>query len=334
MSILDSDRIKLLSLQKIISPELKRFDAMYDDMMQGVTPLMNEVCEHIKKGKSKRFRPTLLLLSAKHDGPLPEETILAASCVEMIHTATLMHDDFIDEADTRRGLPSVNVAWSPAIALVMGDYLYSMALDVLARREMHDPLRRLAHTTVMMSQAEMMQLETKHDLELSEDAYLDIIYRKTGSLIESACAIGAGFNPGVAHLRERFGEFGHSIGMVFQITDDIFDYQGDARRIGKPTGQDWEEGRITLPLIAALRNAGDKERHKMTDEIKALADEDRKAFWPQLKAFVVDNGGLEYAQQLARKFGDQGKATIADVAVGAQKDLLAVSVEYVLKRLN
>ena len=334
MSLIDSDRVKLWTLQKIIGSELECFDVLYDEMMRGDTPLMRDVCAHIKKGKNKRFRPTLLLLSAKHDGDLEDDAILAAVCVEMIHTATLMHDDFIDEAETRRGLPSVNHKWNPATALVMGDYLYSTALNHLAARKMHDPLGSLALTTVRMSQAEMMQIETKNDLEIEEDTYLDIIYRKTASLIESTCRIGAGFNPRVAEQQDAFGEFGRRIGLVFQITDDIFDYLGDERRIGKPTGQDWEEGRITLPLIAALRNADTPDRSRMKARIEALDSADRQAFWPDLKTFVERNGGLDYAMDLARNIGDRGKAAIDGVATGAQKDLLAVAVEYVLKRLN
>ncbi|MBC8426554.1 polyprenyl synthetase family protein [bacterium] len=334
MSLLDQERVKLWALQKIIGPELKRFDDVYDELVRGDTPLVNEICTHVKQGKSKRFRPTLLLLSAKHDGKIDASAITAAACVEMIHTATLLHDDFIDEALTRRGLPSVNHHWGPSTALIMGDYLYSKALQCLVEAELHDALGLLANTTVLMSQAEMMQIETKYDMSIDMDTYLRIIYRKTASLIESACRIGAGFNPQVSASAAAFGEFGSKIGFVFQITDDVFDYLGDERRLGKPTGQDWEEGRITLPLIAALDNAPDDLGAALLDGVNDLAPEDRQDYWPEIKAFVLEHGGVEASRDLARTYGDEAKQALAPVARGAQKDLLAVSVEYVLKRLN
>ena len=334
MSLLDQERVRLWALQKIIGPELKRFDDIYEELVKGDTPLINEICTHVKQGKSKRFRPTLLLLSAKHEGKIDEEAITAAVCVEMIHTATLLHDDFIDEALTRRGLPSVNHHWGPSTALIMGDYLYSKALSCLVEAELNDALRLLAHTTVLMSQAEMMQIETKYDLATNMDTYLQIIYRKTASLIESACRIGAGFNPAAHEMAPAFGEFGSKIGFVFQITDDVFDYLGDERRLGKPTGQDWEEGRITLPLIAALENAPAEQREALLAGARGLAPEERKGYWPEIKSFVMSHGGVEAARVMARGYGDEAKQALAPVARGVQKDLLAVSVEYVLKRLN
>ncbi|MBK9303022.1 MAG: polyprenyl synthetase family protein [bacterium] len=334
MSLLDQERVRLWALQKIIGDELSRFDAVYDGLVRGETPLIEAVCDHVKQGRSKRFRPTLLLLTAKHDAPTPQEAVLCAACVEMIHTATLLHDDFIDEAPTRRGLPSVNQAWGPATALVMGDYLYSKALDCLSRAGLHEALRLLAATTLKMSQAEMMQIETRHDLALTEERYLDIILRKTASLIESACAIGAGFNPAAERHVAAYGEFGRMIGFVFQITDDIFDFLGDERRLGKPTGQDWEEGRITLPLIAALRDAPAERRERLLGRVGGLRGPARAEAWPEVKDFVVEHGGTEYARGMAKEYGDRAKAAITAVATGVQKDLLVVSVDYVLRRLN
>jgi octaprenyl-diphosphate synthase len=334
MSLLDLDRIKLWALQKIIGGELERFDTVYEEMMSGEYELIESVCAHVRNGKSKRFRPTLLLLSAKENGPSSDEAVIAAACVEMIHTATLLHDDIIDEALTRRGLPAVNEAWDTATALVMGDYLYSKALVVLSQHQQFEALKLLSGTTLKMSQAEMMQIQTRHDMAISEETYLDIIYRKTASLIESACIIGAGFHKDNAERTDIFGDFGRKIGFVFQITDDIFDYLGDERRLGKPTGQDWEEGRITLPLIAALRQAPQEKSSDLLGRIQAIAPDERAGLWPEVKGFVLEHGGVDYARDLARRYGDEGKAALAPVAAGAQKDLLAVAVEYVLRRLN
>jgi len=334
MSILDSDRVKLWNLQRIIDPELRRFDRTYARLLEGETPLIDTICRHILQGRSKRFRPTLLLLAAKQDGPVPDRAITAAVCIEMIHTATLLHDDFIDEAVTRRGLPSINQAWGPSTALVMGDYLYSKALDTLSHAGLFDAVTLLASTTLQMSQAEMMQLETKGALALDEQTYLTIIARKTASLIESACRIGASLNPRLAGREDAFALFGQRTGMVFQITDDIFDYLGDERRLGKPTGQDWEEGRITLPLIAALRQAAPGERERFLARVGDLDPQRWHAAWPLVKEFVRVHQGVEYARGVARRYGREAKDAIADLVEGPQQDLLAVSVEYVLKRLN
>ncbi len=334
MSLIDNERLKLLSLRKTIAPELERLEGVFDAFLEGETPLLRDICAHIRRGKGKLFRPTLLLLAAKHDGGTVAEAVTAAACVELVHTATLVHDDFIDASATRRGQPSVNGRWGDAAALIMGDYLYAKALDALSAAGLHDAVNRLARTTVLMSQAEMLQLETRYDLGIDEATYLRVIHWKTAALIESACAIGAGFNPAVAGRAEAFAEFGRKVGFVFQITDDIFDYLGDSRRLGKPTGQDWEEGRVTLPLIAALAGAGEGERDAFLKRYADLPDDDRRASWPGVKEFVLGNGGVEYARAMARRHGDEAKAAVADVAVGAQRELLDVAVDYVIKRLN
>lgn len=336
MSPIDRERIKLQALQKIIGPELQRFDAAYDGLLTGETPLIGEICDHIRRGAGKRFRPTLLLLAAKHDGRVDPAAVTAAASVELIHTATLLHDDVIDESDVRRGLPSINSRWGETAALIMGDYLYGKALDALSAAGLHEAVSRLARSTLLMSQAEMMQLETRYDLRITPEVYRRIIYNKTASLIESACAIGAELNPGLADRVEAFAEFGSKLGFVFQITDDIFDYLGDERRLGKPTGQDWEEGRITLPLIAALAEAGAADRDGFVDRFAGVGEDpaERRGCWDEVKGFVLANGGVEAARAMARRYGDEAKQALSPVARGAQRELLNVAVEYVIKRLN
>jgi octaprenyl-diphosphate synthase len=334
MSLLDRERIQLITLQRKIGPALARFEQEFAEVTDGETPLTREICQHILRGKSKRFRPTLLLLSAQNGQEIDPEAITAAACVELVHTATLVHDDFIDAALTRRGLPSVNEAWGGAAALIMGDYLYSKALDILCRHGQHYAIELLAKTTLLMSQAEMMQLELKYDLATTEEQYLQVIYQKTASLIETACMIGAQFNPRTDSHLASFGRFGRKIGLVFQITDDIFDYLGDERRLGKPTGQDWEEGRITLPLIAALQAAPGPARDHLAEVAAARESETRAAGWPEVKAFVMEYGGVDSAFAMARQCGEAAKQALAPIASGTQKDLLNIAVEYVINRLN
>ncbi len=334
MSILDNERVKLVMLQRKIGPALEQVDAEFRRIADGESPLTREICDHIRRGKSKRFRPTLLLLSAQDGDTLAPEAITAAASVGLCHTATLVHDDVIDESATRRGLASVYAKYSASAALIMGDYLYSKALHNLCVAGLDHAVELLARTTVLMAEAEMLQLEFRWDLGISEERYLQIIDQKTASLIENSCRIGVALNKRLAEHEDAFGEFGKRTGLVFQITDDIFDYLGDARRLGKPTGQDWEEGRVTLPLIAALQRAGAGNRARIEELALLRGSGDRAACWPEVRQFVVDNGGVDYAFEMARTFGDQAKTALGPVASGPQKDLLAVAVEYVINRLN
>jgi geranylgeranyl pyrophosphate synthase len=216
----------------------------------------------------------------------------------------------------------------------MGDYLYSKALAELCDLGLDHAVRHLAHTTVLMSEAEMLQLECRYDLDVDEDRYMQIIYQKTASLIATSCRIGVHMNPRLAVAEAAFDAFGSQTGLVFQITDDIFDFLGDERRLGKPTGQDWEEGRITLPLIAALRNAPSAEKAKLEAFARLRESQARAQRWPEVKDFVMRHGGVDYAFTRARELGEQAKNALTPVASGPQKDLLAVAVEYVINRLN
>jgi octaprenyl-diphosphate synthase len=334
MGLVDRERIKLITLQRKIGPALEQVDQQFRSLTDGSSPLTRDICGHIRQGKSKRFRPTLLLLAAQDGGGFPPAAITAAASVELVHTATLVHDDFIDEAVTRRGLPAVNAKYGSSAALIMGDYLYSKALYNLCRAKLHHAVELLARTTVLMSEAEMLQLEYRYDMEISEERYMQIIYQKTASLIENSCRIGVSFNQRLAAAEDAFGTFGSKTGMVFQITDDIFDYLGDERRLGKPTGQDWEEGRITLPLIAAWRNASPVAKKRIAELSGQTDSTVRAASWPEVKAFVTDFGGVDYAFDMARELGEMAKDALGPVASGPQKDLLAVAVEYVINRLN
>jgi len=334
MSLPDFERIKLARLQKKIRPYLDGIEAALDRLTSSDIALAHEVGCHIRSGNGKLFRPTLLLLSAMDDGKVPEEAVEAAAAVELVHTATLVHDDFIDDASVRRGQPAVNAKYGPATALIMGDLLYTKALQHLARLGQIRPYHLMTDAAVHMSEAEMLQVQTRYDLDIDEDTYLRIIYQKTASLIECACRIGCSFVADGEGLDGVFQNFGRQTGLVFQITDDIFDYLGDPRRLGKPTGQDWEEGRVTLPLIAAWRQASSAEREALSDLVTARDGKVRAEGWPRIQAFVEDHGGVDYAYQCARRFGDEAKRSLAVLPPGPRQDLLTVAVEYVVNRLK
>ncbi len=334
MALPDFERIKLARLQRRIKPHLDAIGAALDRLTDSDIELAREVGRHVRRGQGKMFRPTLLLLSATSEGQVPEGAVEAAAAVELVHTATLVHDDFIDDAETRRGQPAVNVKYGSATALIMGDLLYTRALQHLARLELVRPYHLMTDAAVHMCEAEMLQVQTRFSLDVDEDTYLRIIYQKTASLIECACRIGASFLPDGDRYDTVFQSFGRQTGLVFQITDDIFDYLGDPRRLGKPTGRDWEEGRITLPLIAAWRTAPPQDRQVLAELAATRDPEARSVSWPQVQAFVERHGGVEYAYERARGYGDEAKDALANLPAGPQRELLTTAVEYVINRLN
>jgi octaprenyl-diphosphate synthase len=334
MLLPDFERVKLARLQAKIKSHLDGTQAALDRLTASDIALADEIGRHIRLGRGKFFRPTLLLLSAMDGGEVPEEAVEAAAAVELVHTATLVHDDFIDDAETRRGQPSVNHKFGPANALIMGDLLYTKALQHLARLRLARAYELMTDAAVHMSEAEMLQAQTRYSLDVDETTYLRIIYQKTASLIECACRIGASFLPDGAAVDDVFRLFGRQTGLVFQITDDIFDYLGDPRRLGKPTGCDWAEGRITLPLIAAWREADESERRMLAELAASRDPRERAESWPEVQAFVQRHAGVDYAYERARALGDEAKAALAGLASGPRQDLLTVAVEYVINRLK
>ncbi len=334
MQLPDHERIKLVMLQRKIQSPLAQMEAAYARLLDSDSPLTRAVCDHVRRGKSKLFRPTLLLLCAMDRKGVAPPAVEAAAAVELVHTATLVHDDFIDGAETRRGQPSVNVAFGPEVALIMGDLLYTKALNHLGQLDLDFAYKLLTRTAVLMSEAEMMQVENRFRLDVPEDTYLRIIYQKTASLIECACRIGSSLHPDGAGRDAVFEVFGGKTGLVFQITDDIFDYLGDPRRLGKPTGADWEEGRITLPLIAAWRRADAEQRQRLSVVAQERDPRTRAAAWPQVQGFVADHEGVDYAYEKARAFAAEAKLALNQLPSGTQRDLLQVAVEYVVNRLH
>lgn len=332
MPLAGEDRVKLQSLQGWISGDLPALEAEVDRLMRSDDPMVQEICDHLSRGKGKRFRPTLLMLTAKHAPDSDPEAVFAAACVEIVHLATLVHDDFIDSAETRRGQPTVNVKWSPAAALIMGDWLYSKVFALLCARGMFDAMRIIGMTTHLMSVAEMMQLEFNRKLDLAEADYLKVIQRKTGSLIEASCEIGALLHPELKGHARAFGEYGKQVGLAFQITDDILDYLGDNHRLGKPVGGDWKEGRITLPFIAARRQAPDAEVRELERAVELA--EDPADLWTDVRAFVQRHGGVEFAYDRAHHYGDLARDAIKTIKVDPQQEILSTAAEYVLGRLH
>ena len=292
--------------------------------------LIEEVWDHLLQAPGKRLRPILLLLSAKAHGKMGEDAIMAGAVVEMIHTATLIHDDVVDKASTRRGQPTVNRRWHDGIALMMGDFLYSKSFQLLTAAGLEREMELLADTTNRMSIAEMMQFQYNTKLDMREEEYLLLINEKTAALIEAACALGAmlGDHGDV----EAVARYGRNVGLAFQITDDLFDYLGNEYVVGKPVGSDLREGKVTLPLIAALRHAPAPARARIESSI--LSGEVFDGAWPVMAEFVHKHGGIDYAMARARAFGQEAKASLLRLPVSVERDALHTAVDFIIDRCN
>lgn len=295
--------------------------------------LIDEVWSHMLLSPGKRLRPTLLLLATSAHAttrPLPDHAILAGAVVEMIHNATLIHDDVVDKATLRRGQPAVNHRWHDGVALMMGDFLYSKGFQLFTQAGLQREMAVLSEATNRMSVAEMMQFQFHHKLDLRQDEYLHLIQEKTASLIEASCQLG-GLIAGVDNV-DAIGRFGNFVGMAFQITDDLFDYRGEEYVVGKPVGSDLREGKVTLPLIAALANATPQARAAMQRDIRSSAIFGGQ--WPRMIDFVQANGGIRDALRQARHYGDRAQEALENLPPSPERDALHDAVDFILNRCN
>jgi len=308
----------------------ERFQERLDDAFTCDVHLVGAVGAHLHRAFGKRFRPTLLLLTSKAFGRVTEESLLGAVVVELIHTATLIHDDSVDKSLVRRHLPTVNSAWNNDVAILMGDYLYSKAFSILVRSRMYGAMDLLAEATHRMSQGELRQIEQKHRIDLTEHEYLRVIDEKTACLMAAGCELGALEGGADAEARRALGRFGHAIGLAFQITDDLFDYLGAESVIGKASGNDLEGGKITLPLIRALGNASDRDRREMVELIRN--QEFRNGHWSDVVRFVTENGGVAYSQERADELADRAEAELRHVPDTDARESLRDAVRYAVTR--
>lgn len=290
--------------------------------------MIEEVNAYLLNVPGKLFRPTLVLLASEVGDESSDDAVTLAAVVELVHMATLVHDDAVDHSVLRRGMPTVNSLWTHQIAIIMGDYLYSRAVTELARLGNLDAVRVLASAANTMSVGEMRQLLSYDDISFSEAEYYRLIAAKTASLMSAACEMGA--LAGVPANRVALRRFGHFLGMAFQIADDMLDYAGSEDVTGKPAGLDLRERKVTLPLVGALREMApaevDQIRHLFT-LVEPDDDEIDRAI-----GLVRRHGGIEYARRKAREYADSARAEIARLAPGAALDALFESVVYVVDR--
>lgn len=285
--------LTLEDIKKPINKDLIAFETTFSQSMKTTVPLLNTIMGYIVKRKGKLVRPMFVLFCAKLHGELNERTYRGASLIELLHTATLVHDDVVDGSDMRRGFFSINALWKNKIAVLVGDFLLAKGLLLSIDNDDFDMLKIVSESVKKMSEGELLQLEKARKLDITEEVYYDIITKKTASLIASCCAIGAASVIADKTIIEKMRAFGEYTGIAFQIKDDLFDYGNTD--IGKPTGLDIKDKKMTLPLIYALNNASKDERKKIIYIIKNQNKDKKKV--ADVISFVKEKGGFEYAKQ-------------------------------------
>jgi octaprenyl-diphosphate synthase len=320
-----------ITLAAIQQPVRADLDAVFDELRRVVRsdfPMIEEVNAHLLRIRGKLFRPTLLLLASRAVDRFGPRTVTLAACVELIHVATLVHDDSVDHSVLRRGQPTVNALFSHQVAVIMGDYLYSRAMIELVNLGNLDALRIMSRVTNEMTVGEMRELEAYDALDYSEEAYNRLIQAKTGSLMSGACELGAVDAP--AEQRQALRRYGMLLGMAFQITDDVLDYTETEQVTGKPCGLDVKEHKITLPLIAALPSMTAEERAGVG---RVMADpEPGDAAVADVIGIVHERGGVEAARARAQRYAEQAAAALELLPAGPARDVLGDGITYAIER--
>lgn len=319
----------LESIKDPVAQELKMFQGHFREAMRSSVGLVDLVARYILRQKGKRVRPILVLLSAKACGGITERSYRGATLVEILHTATLVHDDVVDDAETRRGLASINAVWKNKVAVLMGDYLLSRGLLLSLEHGDHDFLDSTSQAVKRMSEGELLQIQKTRHLDLDEETYFKIIADKTASLLATCTEIGAASASDRPELRTQMREFGELVGMAFQIRDDLLDYLGRRTLLGKPTGLDVKEKKLTLPLIHALRQADRKDARKALSIVKN-GPATRELSW--LMEFVEREGGIRYATETAERFADDAKRRLTILPESPSRAALQQFVDFVVSR--
>lgn len=317
-------------IKKPIESELQGFISLFNESLSHTGNLQTEIFDRIKQRAGKRMRPMLILLMAKNYGSVNDATLNAAVGLELLHTASLVHDDVVDESDERRGQASVNAIYNNKVAVLVGDYILSTALLCVSLTHNELIIRYLAELGRTLSNGEILQLTNISSDEISEDVYYQVIKQKTAALFEACCAIGA-ISAGLPESRvEAARLFGSNLGVIFQIRDDIFDYY-DSSEIGKPTGNDMAEGKLTLPVIHAVNTSGDEEMRRLAMKVKAGTVSAEEI--ARLVAFTKENGGIEYAERRMEELRQEALRFLSEeVSDDEIRQSLTAYLDFVIAR--
>lgn len=320
-----------MTVNEILAPiadEMKLFEVRFRESMQSKVPLLDKITHYIIRRKGKQMRPMFLFLTAKMLGEVNDKTYQSATLVELLHTATLVHDDVVDDANERRGFFSVNALWKNKIAVLVGDYMLSRIILNSFENNNVRALQIVARAVREMSEGELLQIEKSRRLDITEEVYFQVIKQKTASLIATVCEAAA-VSVDREDMADRMHQFGELVGLAFQIKDDIFDY-GTPGNIGKPTGNDIRERKMTLPLIYAL-NTGDIAVKKELINIVKRHNEDKKYIQRAID-LVIAAGGIEYAHKRMVSLKTEALELLSDIPTSPAKEALIALVEYTVTR--
>ncbi|RAW01909.1 polyprenyl synthetase family protein [Pseudochryseolinea flava] len=322
--------LRLDDIKAPIAVEMHDFEVKFRAAMKTRVLLLDKIMHYIVKRKGKQMRPMFVFLSAGTSGGITESTFRGASLIELLHTATLVHDDVVDEANYRRGFFSVNALWKNKVAVLVGDFLLSRGLLLSIQNKDFNLLSIVSDAVREMSEGELLQFEKSRRLDITEDVYYEIIRQKTASLISSCCAVGASSSGASEETVAIMKDFGEKIGMAFQIKDDLFDYGEE--EIGKPLGIDIKEKKMTLPLIYALSKAGWLEKRRIISIVKNESEKPKKV--KEVIDFVKRSGGIEYAKSIMTKYHQEAIKLLHQFPESSYRKSLEQLVQFTIDRNN
>ncbi|ERJ58655.1 polyprenyl synthetase family protein [Sphingobacterium paucimobilis] len=320
--------LSLKEIQRPIATELSTFESKFKQSMQSSVPLLDIITQYLYKQKGKQMRPMFVFFTAGLCGQITESTYRGASLVELLHTASLVHDDVVDNANERRGFFSINALWKNKVAVLVGDFLLSKGLLLSVHNNEHDLLKIVSEAVEQMSEGELLQIEKARKLDIKEDIYYEIIRKKTASLIASCCASGASSAKADTETIELMRLFGEKVGLAFQIKDDLFDFGLDD--VGKPVGNDIKEKKMTLPLIYALAHTSNSEKRRIINLVKNHNENNEKV--DEVIQFVRSSGGLEYATTKMMQFQQEAFDLLAKFPDNVYKEGLKQLVTFTTER--
>jgi octaprenyl-diphosphate synthase len=320
--------VDIQEIQAPIAGEMEVFELKFRSFMKTNVMLLDQIMNYIVKRKGKQLRPMFVFLSAKTCGEVNEATYRGAALIELLHTASLVHDDVVDDSNYRRGFFSVNALWKNKIAVLVGDYLLSRGLLLSVEHNDFDLLRLVSQAVKELSEGELLQIEKARRLDITEDVYFEIIRQKTASLIAACCAVGASSVDTDAASIETMRKFGEKVGIAFQIKDDLFDYGNE--EIGKPLGIDIKEKKMTLPLIYALNKASWSQKRSIIYLVKNESHKPRKV--AEVIDFVKKSGGIEYATEVMKTYQDDAIRILHALPASEYRFSLEQLVRFTIER--
>jgi octaprenyl-diphosphate synthase len=318
----------LESIRKPILPELESYATLFRSALQSDNQLLSAALTHLTRKLGKMMRPTLVLLCAREGGCITEEVLHAAAGLEMLHTASLVHDDVVDESDMRRGQRSVNALFDNKAAVLVGDFITSKALTEIAFTHSLDAVERIAWLGKMLSDGELLQLSNTQRSTFSKESYFEVISKKTAALFATCARLGAQLGGGDEATVSRLERFGHLVGLCFQLRDDIFDFD-ESLNVGKPKGNDLQEGKLTLPVLYALNGCDDYHRRLA---LKVRAHEASRLEIQELVDFTIQRGGIQYAEQEMKVLQTEAQVLLQEVHNQEVAQSLMAYLEYVVQR--